>query len=90
MTGHIVIDNYGERMAEFSMYDMNPETLQFEQVISSAISSNNKDVIVEYNESNRPIYWLDFKSGNFSDSPECGYNKAKCPVKGLKILQLSF
>ncbi len=81
MTGQIVIDNYGERMAEYSLFDMNPNTLEFEQVITSTISANNTDVILEYNEATRPIYWLAQKSGNFSDSPECGYNKAKCPVK---------
>ncbi len=81
VTGHIVIDNYGDRMAEYSLYDMNPNTLEFEQVITSAKSINNTDLILEYNEEIRPIYWHSQKSGNFSDSPECGYNKAKCPVK---------
>lgn len=48
ITGKVVIDNYGERMAEFVMLDLNPNTHIFEPVISSTIS-NNSDVVLTYN-----------------------------------------
>ncbi len=78
VTGKVVIDNYGERISEFSLYDMNPFTYKFESVISSVINDTN--VVLEYNEKKRPIFWLNSKSGPFADSPECGYNRAKCRV----------
>ncbi len=62
------------------MFDLNPRTNQFDSVISSTIKET--DVVLEYDEINRPIFWKDFISGTFNDSPKCGYNKAKCPVKG--------
>lgn len=80
VTGHIVIDDYGERMGEFAMHDLDPVTQEFKLVISSVISTNS-DVIIEYNSTTRPIYWYDRTSGELPDSPTCGYNKAKCPTK---------
>jgi atrial natriuretic peptide receptor A len=80
VTGHIVIDDYGERMGEFAMHDLDPVTQEFKLVISSVISTNS-DVIIEYDPKNRPIYWYDRSSGELPDSPTCGYNRAKCPVK---------
>ncbi len=62
------------------MFDLNPKTQLFESVISSKIKDT--DVILEYDESLRPIFWKDLNYGAFNDSPKCGYNKAKCPVKG--------
>lgn len=76
-----MVDSYGERMAEFAMYDMNPFTNEFDLVISSTIDSRT-DVILQYNESTRPIYWHKLKTGHFMDSPKCGFNNAKCPIQG--------
>jgi hypothetical protein len=66
-------------MGEFTMFDLNPQSNLFEPVISSKIK--DLDVVLEYNYKIRPIFWKDFNSGTFSDSPKCGYNRAKCPVK---------
>ena len=77
----MLLDSFGERMGEFTMFDLNPTTDRFESVISSKIQET--DVILEYDEDKRPIFWKDLNSGKFSDSPKCGYNKAKCPVKGI-------
>jgi hypothetical protein len=68
-------------MGEFAMHDFNPRTGEFEMVISSTISRQN-DVSLDYNETKRPIFWSERISGQFPDSPTCGYNKAKCPVEG--------
>lgn len=82
MTGKVAIDSYGERMGVFDLHDLNPNTLEFEPVISSSIY-NNTDIVLVYDEKKRPIYWEGLKSGgSFPDSPKCGYNRAKCPVKG--------
>jgi hypothetical protein len=81
ITGKIVIDERGERITEFLLHDMNPDNNTFEPVIYSLIR-NNKNISLEYNSSRRPIYWLKRQVGNLSDTPRCGYNGAKCPVKG--------
>ncbi len=80
MTGRVVIDSYGERIGEFAMHDFNPNESQFEMVISSKIF-NKTEITLDYNEQARPIYWLNMESGALPDSPKCGYNRAKCPVK---------
>ena len=80
VTGDIVIDNFGERMGEFTMFDYNPATHQFESVISSTI--NGTDVVLEYDKPGRDIYWHHFETGQLPDSPTCGFNRAKCPVDG--------
>jgi hypothetical protein len=69
-------------MGEFTMFDLNPHLNIFEPVISSKIKDS--DVVLEYNEKIRPIFWKNFISGTLSDSPKCGYNRAKCPVKRNK------
>jgi hypothetical protein len=68
-------------MGEFAMHDLNPSTNEFDMVISSTISTSKSDVTLEYNESERPIYWNQLMSGRLPDSPKCGYNRAKCPVE---------
>ena len=83
MKGKVVIDDYGERMGEFVMLDLNPITDLFEEVISSTIS-NNTDVVLTYNKTVRPIFWKGLDYGPFPDSPKCGYPAiahVKCPIK---------
>jgi hypothetical protein len=80
VTGNIVIDNKGERMAEFIMLDLNPDLYEFEGVISSVIL-NNTDITLQYNESYRPIYWHRHKAGVIPDRPTCGYKRDNCPEK---------
>lgn len=83
VTGKILIDSHGERMGEFAMHDFDPVTSQFRQVISSSVYENMTDVVLEYDETNRPIYWSsDLVIRNLSDSPKCGFDNSKCPVKG--------
>lgn len=87
MTGKVAIDSFGERMGVFDLHDLNPKKLEFEPVISSSIY-NNTDIVLVYDEKRRPIYWEGLKSGKFPDSPKCGYNRAKCPVKGILFILL--
>lgn len=87
VTGKVVIDSFGERMGVFDLHDLNPSTLEFEPVISSSIY-NNTDIVLDYDENKRPIYWEGIKHGSFPDSPKCGYNRAKCPVKGYYLTLL--
>ena len=78
-----MIDNYGERMGEFVLFDLNPNTLVFEPVMSSTISENS-EIALTYNESARPIYWQGLSHGLFPDSPKCGFPAiahVKCPVE---------
>lgn len=89
VTGRVVIDSYGERMGVFGMYDMNPETFDFDLVISSNIH-NNTDINLQYDQVKRPIYWNKLSSGYFPDSPKCGYNNAKCPIKGILFFKKLF
>lgn len=85
VTGRVVIDSYGERVGVFAMHDLNPETLEFDIVMSSTIH-NNTDISLQYDEAKRPIYWHKLNSGKFPDSPKCGYNNAKCPIKGNSFI----
>lgn len=78
ITGTINIDAQGDRIGEFVMHDMNPETYEFEPVISTTLSDN--DVVLEVDKK-RPIYWYKTETGVLPDSPKCGFNRAKCPVK---------
>lgn len=72
-------------MGVFDLHDLNPISQEFEPVISSRIY-NNSDIELEYDEQKRPIYWEGFNFGKFPDSPKCGYDKAKCPIKGFYLI----
>jgi hypothetical protein len=75
-----VIDRFGERMSEFVLHDLNPATEEFEPIVYSAIY-NRTESVLDYDFKKRPIYWYKYQTGHFPDSPKCGYNRAKCPVK---------
>ena len=78
ITGSINIDASGDRIGEFVMHDMNPDTYEFEPIISTTLSDN--DVVLEVDKK-RPIYWYKTEAGVLPDRPKCGYNRANCPVK---------
>ena len=65
---------------------MNPDKKHFEAVIHSLIR-NNTNTSLEYNSTMRPIFWLKRQTGNLPDTPKCGYNGAKCPVKGTRLIR---
>lgn len=80
VTGRVFIDSYGERIGTFALYDMNPNGSEFDLVMWSKIH-NYSDIELIYDAKKRPLYWKGYVHGNFPDSPKCGYNQAKCPVK---------
>jgi hypothetical protein len=88
ITGKIVVDRFGERISEFVLHDLNPDTEEFEPIISSVIY-NKTESVLQYNSKQRPIYWYKHQTGYFPDSPRCGFNRAKCPVK-RKVLSFYF
>lgn len=80
VTGRVVIDSSGERIGTFALYDMNPNGSEFDLVMWSKIQ-NFSDIELIYDPQKRPLYWKGYLHGDFPDSPKCGYNQAKCPVK---------
>ncbi|XP_013400521.1 atrial natriuretic peptide receptor 1 [Lingula anatina] len=78
ITGTVSIDENGDRNADYSLLDLNPETQEFEVVAN--YYGNRK----QYDEvPGKKIHWAGGRTGPPPDVPKCGFDKSKCPNKEL-------
>ncbi|GFO01839.1 guanylate cyclase [Plakobranchus ocellatus] len=76
ITGTVSIDSNGDRNADYSLLDLNPETESFEVVAN--YFGNSK----EYTPyKGRMIHWAGGRKEPPPDVPKCGFDGSKCPPK---------
>ncbi|XP_054713715.1 atrial natriuretic peptide receptor 1-like [Uloborus diversus] len=76
ITGKVTIDENGDRDADYSILDMNPDTGIFE-VVANYIGTEKQVV----DEPGKKFHWAGGRDSPPPDTPLCGYDKAKCPEK---------
>ncbi|XP_055925455.1 atrial natriuretic peptide receptor 1-like isoform X2 [Argiope bruennichi] len=74
ITGKVTIDENGDRDADYSILDMNPETGVFE-VVANYIGTEKQVV----DEPGKSIHWAGNRQTPPPDTPECGFDNSKCP-----------
>ncbi|GFO26482.1 guanylate cyclase [Plakobranchus ocellatus] len=74
ITGKVSIDSNGDRNADYSLLDLNPETDRFEVV------ADYYGTTKEYTQY-RAIFWPGGRTGPPPDVPKCGFDGSKCPPK---------
>ncbi|XP_062525250.1 receptor type guanylyl cyclase isoform X2 [Bombyx mori] len=80
ITGEVVINSNGDRVASYSLLDMNPNTSKFE-VVATYVAANKT---LQFTE-NRPIYWAGGRTTPPPDTPECGFDGSLCPDNSLPV-----
>jgi atrial natriuretic peptide receptor A len=73
ITGNVSIDMNGDRLSDYSLLDMNPNTSYFEIVAN--YFHNTGLMFVE----GKKIYWAGGKSEPPADRPKCGFDNSLCP-----------
>ncbi|XP_048515971.1 atrial natriuretic peptide receptor 1 isoform X6 [Athalia rosae] len=78
ITGDVNIDENGDRIADYSLLDMNPATLKFE-IVANYYGANQT---LEY-VAGRPIHWSGGRQEPPPDTPTCGFDGTLCPDNSL-------
>lgn len=79
ITGDITMTDNGDRVSDYSLLDMDPETGRF-IVVANFI--HNKGI--EYVEGTK-IHWSGDRDGPPADQPVCGFDGSLCPDKCKNI-----
>ncbi|KAJ8711871.1 hypothetical protein PYW08_008825 [Mythimna loreyi] len=80
ITGEVIIDSNGDRVASYSLLDMNPKTSKF-QVVATYVAANSSLQFIE----DRPIHWAGGRTSPPPDTPECGFDGSLCPDNSLPV-----
>lgn len=74
ITGNVSIDSNGDRLSDYSLLDMNPNTSHFE-IVAVYYHNNEKLKFVE----DKKIHWTGGRTEAPADKPECGFDNSLCP-----------
>ncbi|XP_043213182.1 atrial natriuretic peptide receptor 1-like, partial [Amphibalanus amphitrite] len=74
ITGNVSIDGNGDRQADYSLLDMDPETGNFE-VVANYYGDTQQLTMKE----NRSITWSGGRTSPPPDKPVCGFDGSLCP-----------
>ncbi|PZC83039.1 hypothetical protein B5X24_HaOG208906 [Helicoverpa armigera] len=80
ITGEVIIDSNGDRVASYSLLDMNPDTSKF-QVVATYVAANSSLQFIE----DRPIHWAGGRTTPPPDTPMCGFDGSLCPDNSLPV-----
>ncbi|XP_072933230.1 atrial natriuretic peptide receptor 1-like [Epargyreus clarus] len=80
ITGEVIINENGDRVASYSLLDMNPTTSKF-QVVATYVAANSSLQFVEH----RPIHWAGGRETPPPDTPLCGFDGSLCPDNSLPV-----
>ncbi|XP_074600030.1 atrial natriuretic peptide receptor 1-like [Brevipalpus obovatus] len=81
INGDVSIDANGDRLVDYTMLDMNPDTGDYE-VVLTYLSANASIRI----EANKTIHWAGGRLNPPPDTPECGFDGALCADEKLQTL----
>ncbi|GFN88712.1 guanylate cyclase [Plakobranchus ocellatus] len=74
ITGNVSIDANGDRNADYSLLDLNPETNKFE-VVANYFGNKRQYEPAE----GKSIHWAGGRTEPPPDTPTCGFDGSKCP-----------
>lgn len=73
ITGNVSIDKNGDRLSDYSLLDLNPETSRLEVVAN--YYHNNGLTFVD----GKSIHWAGGRKSPPADRPVCGFDNSLCP-----------
>ncbi|XP_059474478.1 atrial natriuretic peptide receptor 1 isoform X2 [Neocloeon triangulifer] len=78
IAGEVTIDENGDRVADYSLLDLDPETNSF-QVVANYVGQNRS---LEF-EPGKKIHWAGGRTSAPPDTPTCGFDGSLCPDNSL-------
>lgn len=75
ITGDITMTENGDRVSDYSLLDMDPESGEF-----VVVANFNQKKGIEYVEGTR-IHWSGGRESPPADQPVCGFDGSLCPDK---------
>lgn len=78
VAGQVNIDTNGDRIADYSLLDMDPETYTFHTVAKYVGATST----LEYVKGTK-IYWAGDRTDPPPDTPTCGFDNSLCPDNSL-------
>ncbi|XP_068082292.1 atrial natriuretic peptide receptor 1 [Anabrus simplex] len=78
ITGDVTIDDNGDRIADYALMDMDPQTERF-QTVANYIGANRTLQNVE----GKKIHWAGGRTEPPPDTPVCGFDNSLCPDRSL-------
>lgn len=82
ITGNVSIDSNGDRLSDYSLLDMNPETSHFENVATYFHSTG-----LTFAEGKK-IHWAGGRTEPPLDRPVCGFDNSLCPENTSKMFAI--
>lgn len=76
ITGDVHIDDNGDRIADYSLWDMDPRTSKFE-IVANYIGANKSLDYVQ----GKKIHWAANRESPPPDTPVCGFDGSGCRSK---------
>lgn len=80
ITGNVMIDKNGDRISDYSLLDMDPDTGYFHVVANYYNHSG-----LEYVQG-KQIHWAGGRISPPPDKPKCGFDNSLCPCKFIIVL----
>ncbi|CAB3381316.1 Hypothetical predicted protein [Cloeon dipterum] len=78
IAGDVTIDSNGDRVADYSLLDLDPETNSF-HVVANYVGQNRS---LEF-EPGKKIHWAGGRTSAPLDTPVCGFDGSLCPDNSL-------
>lgn len=75
ITGNVIIDKNGDRISDYSLLDMDPDTGYF-HVVANYYNHSGFEFV-----KGKQIHWAGGRTGPPPDKPECGFDNSLCPCK---------
>jgi len=82
ITGNVTIDSNGDRLSDYSLLDMNPQSSVFETVANYFHSAGLTFV------EGKSIHWAGGRTEAPRDMPECGFDNSLCPDDSSTMLAI--
>lgn len=75
ITGNVTIDKNGDRISDYSLLDMDPESGYF-QIVANYFNRSGLEYV-----KGKSIHWAGGRIEPPKDKPECGFDNSLCPCK---------
>lgn len=82
ITGNVMIDKNGDRISDYSLLDMDPDTGYF-HVVANYYNRSGLEYV-----KGKLIHWAGGRQSPPPDKPKCGFDNSLCPCKFHRVMNV--